>query len=222
MWKKIGNSLKRKRDRSVSNPDAMISVNLANTNENLITAKSARARKLAARHRRMFIAIYSAFGAVIVGLAVAIVIVNINGVSGNLFSIGESSEECTGEDDQETTQQEADDIGEEIDDTIAEIGSMPYDEGLSYIDGKILEYEGTDYEFGLRMIKLNLLMNQAEAEAAYEESAKISLEGIGNADVLKYYVVMIDIGEALDDDDIITQYQNLLTALKQKMERDLG
>lgn len=62
-----------------------------------------------------------------------------------------------------------------------------------YIDGKISEYEGTEQEVEVRLIKVRRLLVAEGPISAIEEMEKMNVEEMNNFDKMGYYATMRDI-----------------------------
>ncbi|MBR0488073.1 hypothetical protein IJJ39_00095 [Candidatus Saccharibacteria bacterium] len=234
-----GNSVRQRIDAIVDareKMESMASVNLANgksiankksekrqrkwnffknkTNEQRGRAGGNEADGDKKRTRRIFAVIYIALGVVIVGLAVAIVVVNVTRGDGSEETSGViddgadvEADDCEGN--AEDVEAKREEISNKITETAIETEKMSYDEAISFIDGKIQEYAGTDYEFGMRMIKIYRLINNNDAEAALSESEKIDVGKLYAEQVLDFYRVMMRIYQALGDEYQVSYYQDM-------------
>ncbi|MBQ2695416.1 hypothetical protein IJG04_02140 [Candidatus Saccharibacteria bacterium] len=167
------------------------------------------------RSKRKWVIISAGTGAwvvVVVTVAVAIKMSN-GGGSTDIASEGESCNAGELSEEEIIAEGEAEVKRETIDDIAVKAESLPFDEAIEYVDDRLKEYNNTDYEFGIRLVKLYLLLNNGEADMALEESERIDPDYLSANELLDYYNVMAKIHENLGDEAIMMQYQDLYVSL---------
>lgn len=155
--------------------------------------------------RKGLIAILVSFCVIIAGLVVAILMVNRPWENSENANCGGSSNETAVERDERIRQ-----VTGEI---AAEANNMPYDEAISFLDEKLDEYSGSEYEFGVKMSKIYLLINNGETEEALKETKKINSDNLTAENLLDYYNAMRRIYGELGDDAMMIYYQDSYIAL---------
>lgn len=119
----------------------------------------------------MLVGILSFLVLVIVGLAVGIVVVNMQKKDGPQ-EVAKTNEEIT----------------DEILDTIR---PMNVEDSEKYLDEKLEEYSGTELEFRIKMMKINVYVNSEEFENAITISDIIDDKDLNNKEKMEYYGALI-------------------------------
>lgn len=190
---------------------------------NLVKAEKVKRRRLSFKEHKAFAIVLSLMGVVIVGLTVAIVVVNVvkNGegelvneeVSEEILDV--EGETCNGEGEGSENKEKR--IDGEVKAIAEEAEAMKYEDAISFIDKKIEENKDSDYEFGMRMIKVYLLLNNGFASEAWDELQQFDSTIAWSNRALEYYVVMAKVARALGEDGEAEQYDNLYAALYQEL-----
>lgn len=145
-------------------------------------------------------ALFGILAAIIVGLIIAIVVVNNNNDPEPTPSHEATPEQITKA---ETLQ--------EIRQKVAEATSWE-----EYIDGKIAEYKGTDYEMELIAIKTNRLTFEGRtAEALYVLNA-INADDLSGYDKIQYYYAQTKANEGAGDTAAVEKYKSLMEESRDK------
>lgn len=171
------------------------------------------------RKRKKLVIALIIMAVVIVGLVVAILVVAQPWKSGSQCEGGNTENSLTPE---EVIRQKLDEMSAKVDEVTAVTSEMEYDAALEYVNNKIEEYAGTEFEFGMRMIKMYLLINNGEESLALEEADKIETETLYAEQQLDFYNVMIRASQGVGDEYMAQYYQDLYTTLYQYVYGEEG
>lgn len=150
------------------------------------------------------------FAGVIVILVITILAIN------RPWENSESSSSCNGTSAEEIAAENAAKrarIQQFTNELLDATNGMTTSEAITYLDAKIEEYAGTEYEFSTRLVKIYLLLNATDNEAALAEAEKINPEDLESEQALDYYSAMWKIYDALGESDLSLQYQEMFAAL---------
>jgi len=155
--------------------------------------------------KRILVGVLSALLVVIVGLIVAIVVVNLN--SGKT-EVGEGGGNGSGEvvEDVDPNQIVLDGIREEI-------GTMSGVDAEMYLDEKIEEYQGTELDYDVKLIKVYYFYNAGQFACALNLLQQIDKESLSQYELMEYYAAMRDVYRGLEDTQNSAYYQDLYLAV---------
>ena len=138
--------------------------------------------------RKILIAVLSVLAALIVGLVVAVIVVDtLNSVDDSLIVDGEIVLKNIKE----------------------EIYPMSEDEALGYLDMKIQEYIGTGLETDIRLIKMGVLSNGNRWADAYAEVGLVDVDALNPEEKMEYYSMARMVCFQLGDDIGVSKYNDL-------------
>lgn len=147
-------------------------------------------------NKSFLITVIALLSAVVIGLGAAIAVVIINNNSG---TGGDSGEE------------EAVEEMNNIYDRMNEVENWK-----GYIDGKISEYEGTEQEVQLRLMKVSQLLVEEGPTSATAEIEKMNPEEMNDLDKMRYYFTMNQIKVTEKRDDEADYYKKMYDELWDK------
>ena len=169
---------------------------------------SKRRRKISADKKPLVITL-SILCVIIAGLVIAILAVS------RPWDGGDEEGATCGGNGNETSEQRDDRIAEKISEVAEQANGMSFDEAIEYLDREINNYAGSEYEYGIRMVKIYLLLNNGESSEALEEAKKIDAENgkLDEEQLLDYYNIMMRIYGELGDDTMMIYYQDAYSGM---------
>lgn len=136
----------------------------------------------------MLIGILSFLVLVIVGLVVGIVVVNMQKKDGPQKAV-KTNEEI-------------------IDEVLDTIEPMSVEDSEKYLDEKLKEYSGTELEFRIKMMKINVYVNGEEFKNAIAISDIIDDKNLNNEEKMEYYKALIKVYNGIGDEEKVNSLKD--------------